>query len=881
MHMKIRITPEDVGPVPTGRPRTEAGGNRPYMLAALLVLVSLVTARVASAQEQQGTVAAISPDVTRYLKTYCVRCHGPQEQNADVRLDTMPVSIPDGTVALKWQDVLDVLNLGQMPPTGEARPPKEAETRAIEALTANLLEARKRLTDTGGHVVIRRLNRRQYARTIDALFGVPVDVSMLPEDATVDGFDTLGQAQSFSSLHLERYLEIGRRVLDQTYNFKSHRPFKHVEQSESRIAKKIHEEIPRLEKKVENYAKSIADGRKDHVQRREITKLEIELSRDYLDRSETQNGALIPFRGLVPNAWTSFNKSTRPGTYRVRVRCGIATDKPIDSFYMKVVRGEYRSKVPDAIDYYHITGTVAEPQTVEFTIDIDGIRSNRLEFSRRDIRPRRLARYDGIRDYIFKYPLVAHLADDKRPDLWIDAIELDGPLPRTEPTLSAKSLFDGKEPEGLDERSARQLIERFAFEAFRHETPDSGYIDRLMAIYATSLRRGASPIDALKDAFAVVLATPRFLYLEEPQPESGKARALTDRELAMRLSYFLWSAPPDAELYRLAEERKLHEPDVLTEQINRLLNSSRSNIFTETFASQWLELDRLKSIDPNGTSSPTYDDAVHRHSRREVVETIRFLLKEDRPVSDLLDSRYVVINSLLADFYGLRGVAGDDFRRVDLPADSPRGGLPGQSAVLTLTGTGVRTSPVERGAWVLRKLLHRPPPPAPANVPMLDEDSIGQKSIRDTLTMHQSAPQCASCHRRIDPLGFGLENFDAVGLWRTSVKVVTPPDESEDNGQIAEARYRTFPIDAKGVMPDGVRQFDGPSTLKQRLSEDREAFLHGLTEALMTYALGRTIAFADKPRVDQIVAATIEDDYRLRTLIHEIVRSDAFMMRSP
>lgn len=846
------------------------------------------------ADEPKDEIATISPNVTQFLQTYCVKCHGSKRQSGDIRLDTMPMKISDGTVALQWQDILDVLNLGQMPPKSAVQPPKEVATSAIESLTANLLEARKRMTDTGGHIVIRRLNRRQYSRTIDDLFGVPVDITMLPEDASVDGFDTLGQAQNFSSLHLKRYLELGRKVLDQAYDFRKirrYKPYEWIEQSEQRISRHIREEIPRLEKKVEKYTESIANGKKkQNFPRRAITQLELDLSRKFLSSPETKTGALIPFRGLVPNAWTSFNPNVQPGRYRVRVRCGIAADRPVDSFYMKVVRGQFRSKVPDSIDYYHITGTVKNPQVVEFFVDVDHIRSNRLEFSRRDIRPSRLKKYEEIRDYIFKYPQVAVFADDKRPDLWIDSIKLDGPLPRNEPALSSQSLFNNMEPKALDTPTARKLIERFAFEAFRHEKSDSGYIDLLTAIFEKSLKRGAKPIDALKDAFAVVLASPRFLFLEEPGSQLKKPRPLTDRELAIRLSYFLWSTQPDAELYRLAANGMLHKPEVLEKQVNRLLDSPRSDAFIETFASQWLELDRLDTIDPEVTTCNEYDDAVHRHSRREVFATLRSLLKNDGPVSDLLDARYVVVNGLLADYYGLEGVSGDAFRKVPLPIKSPRGGLLGQSAILTLTGTGTRTSPVERGAYILRKLLHRPPPPAPANVPMLNEETIGLRSIRETLTMHQSAPQCASCHRRIDPLGFALENFDPVGKWRTSVwsqapKVTEKKKKKKDkSNKDLETDIHTrvkFPISSKGVMPDGVRTFDGPVELKKRIFEDREAFLRGMTEALMTYGLGRGIAFSDRPRVDGIVASTIKKKYGLRALIQEIVRSDVFTKRFP
>lgn len=837
------------------------------LLLLCLHLLLMTNGQFADAEDQQQAVTPISRNVTRYLKTYCVRCHGPDEQNADVRLDTMPTTIPDGTVALQWQDVLDVLNLGQMPPEGEPRPPKEQAAAAIEALTANLLEARERLTDTGGHVVLRRLNRREYRKTIDVLFGVPVDVSMLPDDATVDGFDTLGQAQSFSSLSLERYLDIGRRVLDQAYDFraiKRRKPYHFVEESEKRISHELSKELPKLEQKIKQYDKSIGGGKKSHIPRREITRLEVELTREYLDRAETQNGALVPFRGLSPYAWASFNGSVPVGTYRVRVRCGIAADKPVDSYYMKVVRGQYRSKVPDAIDYYHITGTTSEPQVVEFTVDVDHIRSNRLEFSRRDVRPQRLERYAEIRDYIFKFPKVAVFADNTRPDLWIDSIELEGPLPRTEPTLSAMSLFNNTQPKDLDSAGARKIIERFAFEAFRHQLPEPKYVDQLVAIFDASRARDVAPIDALKDALSVVLASPRFLFLDEPK-ESDERRKLTDRELACRLSYFLWSAPPDEELYRLADAKRLHDPAVFAEQVDRIIASPRSAAFVETFSTGWLELDHLDRIDPEATPSPAYDDAVHRHSRREVFALFERLLRENRPATDLIDADYVVVNSLLADFYELEGVHGDEFRPVSLLADSPRGGLLGQSSILALTGTGQRTSPVDRGAYVLRKLLDRAPPPAPANVPTLNEEEIGSRSIRETLSIHQSNPQCASCHRRIDPLGFALENFDPVGRWRE---------------RVTNAEGDEFPIDPRGVMPDGKRTINGPTDLKRNIMEDRNHFLRGLTESLMTYALGRTIGFSDRELVDQIVATTAENhDYRLRSLVHEIIRSRAFQMR--
>lgn len=831
-------------------------------VGSLLMMLG-ITACVGAAET--NNVARISPAVTEFLKRHCIRCHGPDEQNAELRFDKFPETIPNDTVALQWQDVLDVLNLGQMPPEGVPRPPRDEAANAIEALTANLQEARKRLTDSGGHVVLRRLNRREYERTIDALFGVPVDVTMLPNDGKVGGFDTLGQAQGFSSLHLERYLDLGRRVLDRAYDFggkSKPRPLEQHQEPE-KDNRKIAEEIPKLEQKIEKYNKSIAGGRKQHIERRAITRFEVELSKKHLDRPETKSGVLIPFRGLNPSTFVRFGGNTSEGRYRIRVQCGVANEQPVDDLFLKVVRGEYRSKVPDAVDYFHVTGTVREPQVIEFDVEIDKIRSNRFSFERRNAEVEVVEKYAEARGYYFKYKDVQFLAEDERPNLWIDWIEMEGPLKEPERPLSAKSLFGDRDPAKSSAEGLREIIRRFAYEAFRHQEPDPKYLDGLWRIFTMSRDRGTEAGEALKETLAVVLASPRFLYLHEPETAGSKKRPLTDRELAVRLAYFLWSAPPDEELYRLAEEDRLRDSQVLARQVDRMIDSKRAAAFIETFPRQWLELDRLSAIDPEGTSVPEYDDAIHRRSEQEVYTFFGTLLREDLPATNLIDSDFLVTDALLADFYGIDGVKGDPFRKVDLPEGSVRGGLLGQSAILTLTGTGDRTSPVERGAFVLRKLLHRPPPPAPANVPMLNEETIGERSIRETLAIHQSKPQCASCHRRIDPLGFALENFDPVGRWRDEVV--------SDNA--------TFPIDPGGVMPDGERSFNGPVELKQRLLENRRDFLKGLTEALMTYALGRTVGFSDQETVDGIVAATAKQNESLRALVHEIVKNESFRMR--
>lgn len=834
------------------------------MKRTILALIVLANMAPALAENNGAAAATISPQVTAFLQKHCVACHGPDEQNADIRLDTIPTKIENDTIALQWQDILDVLNVGQMPPEDAEQPPKEEFSDLLETLTADLRVARQRLTDTGGHIVLRRLNRREYQRTIEALFGVPVDISMLPEDATVDGFDTLGQAHSFSSLHLERYLDIGRKVLDDAYGVgkpKSVRPLQRRFEPET-VSKKIEDEISHLQAKVRQHEKQIAAGRKGLVERNLITQQEIKLSKQYLERPETRDGVLLPFRGINFSSAVSLGRNAATGTYRVRVRCGAVGEKPQRHVFLQVVRGQYRANVPDELFHFQVTGTHADPQVIEFTFEIDNLQSDRLAFQRRSLVRDPLPQFAEARDYYFKYKEVQYFLEDTQPDLWIDSIEVEGPLEQPAAPLSAEKLF-GKDEASLSDDDARSILERFANEAFRRAEPDTEYIDGLMKVYGEAREHGVNVKASLKDCMAVVLASPRFLFLFEPQAEGETRRPLNDRELAVRLAYFLWSAPPDDELYELAAVGKLSDPQVLVAQVDRMIASPKADAFIETFTSQWLELDRLDGVEPSSTPTQLYDDLVKENSRREVYAFFGALLRENLPATNLLESDFVVVDSLMAEYYGIDGVQGDAFRRVELPEGSDRGGLLGQSAILTLTGTGERTSPVERGAYVLRKLLHRPPPPAPANVPMLDEESVGEQSIRETLATHMNSPQCNSCHRRIDPLGFALENFDPVGRWRTSVP-------STDGA-------KQFDIDPSGVMPDGEREFANLHEMKKHLATEQDALLAGLTEAIMTYALGRTIGFSDHDVVQQIARETAHDNYRTRTLIHKIIQSQPFL----
>ncbi|QDU96020.1 DUF1592 domain-containing protein [Lignipirellula cremea] len=818
-----------------------------------------------------GTVSAETAEIDRsvvtFLNSYCVRCHGPEKQNASLRFDTMPVSLADETIAQSWQDILDALNLDEMPPEDEKQPDNDELSLVLETLTKNLREGRERLNDAGGQMVLRRLNRREYQNTIRDLLGLDIGIDSVPDDATLDGFDTIAQAHSFSSLHLERYLSTGSAVLetfiDRRFGVQESQVLRY--EPEEGLLEDIRNSQKKLAGRLPASNRKLRRDPTGQVGNGDFVVLQHQLLTDYLAHPASSQGVLVPFRGITPFVKSKTNVLGRNGVYKVRVRCGVDSPQPVDGVFLEVRRVPRQTSNIDHINCVEVRGTIAEPQIIEFEAVVDGVVGNWISLARRTPRQEPLERFQAIAargSSITAKNEISYLADDEQPNVWIDWIETEGPFPRFEGTIDP-SLVKLHPTRATDEE-ARAMIEKFALAAFRRQPPSPEYLDRVFDIYQQTRENGAEANVATREALKVVLASPRFLFLYEPNVE-GEKRKLTPLELAVRLSYFLWSGPPDEELYQAAESGELASPDGLARQLDRMLKSEKSEQFVVNFVTQYLELDRLDGVSPEATPAPDYDRPLQEESRREVFAFFRYLLQENQPVRDMIDADYVVVNSLLADFYGIPDVHGDLYRRVPLPAGSPRGGLLGQSAILTLTGTGERTSPVERGAFVLRKILNRPPPPAPANVPMLEEEGLGNRSIRETLSIHMSKAQCSSCHRRMDPLGFGLENFDPVGRWRETV--------------LSADKSTRFPIEPAGLMPDGERRFATPGEMKKLMMNDQDEFTTGLTQAIMTYGIGRKIGYADQVEVERIVDAASTAGGGLRTLLHEIVKSSAFQTR--
>lgn len=424
----------------------------------------------------------------------------------------------------------------------------------------------------------------------------------------------------------------------------------------------------------------------------------------------------------------------------------------------------------------------------------------------------------------------------------------------------AEKIFFIKKGWLNSERSvAKRIVEHFALRGFRRpiEQQEAGH---LLQVYDRCREKGRSFQTAVKTALSAILVSPNFLFRVEADQQTNQPYRISDYDLASRLSYFLWSSMPDEELFRLADTKHLHDPKVLDQQIIRMIRDPKSRAFTDSFAGQWLRVRELKTAaQPDPNRFPNYTPALRDALYREVVEFFDSVLREDRSLLSVLDANYTFLNAELAALYNIDGVEGETFRRVRLP-DERRGGILGMGAVLTLTSYPQRTSPVLRGKWVLEEILGTPPPPPPPLVKSLppDDAPVDGLTLRQRLEKHREQPECATCHVRMDPLGFGLENYDPIGRWRT--------------------RIGDQPVDASGELPGGEK-FEGPGQLKKVLLSRKREFIRNVTQKMLAYGLGRGLEYYDMPAVKKIEQRLAENDYRSSVLIIEIVKSFPFQFR--
>jgi len=889
--------------------------NVPRKLATRLVIAGTLAcgaSHPAGAAEPAGALAApatLAEGHRGFFRDYCVECHGPKKQEGMLRLDDISLVIRTVAEADRWQKILNQLNSGEMPPADAEQPDRARKTELLDGLSGALQRARKVLGDEGGRITLRRLNRREYRNTIRELLDVEVDVGDLPADGGIGGFDTAGASLFMSSDQIERYLALARRALDDHVARRAidaAKPYRAREEAEVFANRRMDGALKRTTEMHAAHARwaEAVDKAADLPENRELAARLREAAKQPRPSSGVPHATPLMFyhdwaqlRGAPPptefgfkdaqdaffeelqyqkhhryyvdyqtlpgrdtGAWLLFYQAYRetyvsagpkwpPGRYTLRMRVAPNPAAPGERRFVEVgQRGEEASDFT-VFGACRVTGTLDQPQVIEFAVDVaaDGKR----EFAVREKRPN--SRNAEIRSYYDEFDKTGH---GPVPAVWIDWFEIEGPLP---PRATAATLV----APSPDRAGARTVIERFAERAFRGRKPAAEYVERLLGLYEARRAAGDSFDEALLEPLGVVLASPSFLYLREPAGERGPRR-LDGLELAARLSYFLWSAPPDDELLESARTGKLVEPEVLARQVDRLLADERSRRFAADFTHQWLGLDRLDFFQFDFRLHRAFDDGTKIAAREEVYRTFDHLLRENQGLDRLLKADFVIVDATLANYYGLDGVAGDEFRKVPLAADSPRGGLLGMAAILAMGGNGRYTSPVERGAWVLRKLLHDPPPPAPPNVPQLARLEGKLLDVRERLRLHQEEPQCANCHRKIDPVGFGLENFDAAGKWRTV-----------DTYQVGAGKPKTWPIDPSAAFHNGP-SFRSYFELRDLVAARSDDFARGFTEALIEYALGRPFGFTDEELASEIVARAKGRNWAMREFVRTLVASETF-----
>lgn len=751
-----------------------------------------------------------------FLTEYCLDCHSEDEPEADLDLSMVGEQSIEASAEL-WERVLRELTSRRMPPPDEYRPSEQIYQDTSERLVEALAHVAAKHPRPGRTDTFRRLNRFEYQNAIRDLLALDIDTeALLPADESSHGFDNVTVGDLPPTL-VSRYINAARKISQLAIARPSDQLEGHTYRMPADVTQEehvvglplgtrggmlLHHTFPRSG--VYEVQVNLARDRNEHVEGLN-GKYQMEF---LLDRERVAEFELVP-----PKARNRYFFDDSRLKARVTVEAG-----PHD---LGVTFIKNKSSLIE---------TKRQPLNVHFNSH----------------------RHPRLTPAVYQVSITGPHADD-------DA-SADAESPPDTPSRRRVFTSYPASPE-QNEACARQIISRLARLAYRR-TVDAADVERLMEFY----RDGAAEAGfeaGIERALASILVSPRFLFRIERDPEgldAGDVYAISDDELASRLSFFLWSSLPDDELLTAAERGNLRDPSVLRGQVRRMLNDPRAESLVTNFANQWLHLRNLESKTPDARLYPDFDDNLRQAMRRETELFFQSIIAEDRSVLDLIRSDYTYLNERLAKHYGIPHVYGSRFRRVNLSGGEHRGGLLRHGSILTVTSYATRTSPVIRGNWVLVNLLATPTPPPPPNVPSLEEEVIGAElPIRERLDKHRSNPACASCHVIIDPIGFSLENYDAVGRWRDTEFGV--------------------PVDSEGALPSGD-SFQSVTGLEAAIRQRPELFATAMTEKLLTYALGRGIGESDGPAIREIVRRAGQDQYRFSTLIWEIINSPAFQMRT-
>ena len=818
-----------------------------------------------------------------FLKKHCIECHGPEKQKGDYRFDLLKNDLSDLQTLELWQGILDQLNLGEMPPKKQAQPSREESAKVIATLTPALQKAYASQKSTGGQAVIRRLNKFELRNTLRDLFylnhpdfeptvvsglydfngnGITAQKTIEPtrsfqDDEEAEGFDNIGDTLVMSDFLLKMLISAAEESIEMATNNEPQKPFE-----------------------AETFTAPIC------------TKA---LNGDSLGKHQRDNGD--PYDEVFQR-WDRYNRigpdkyqggMRRPAPYRITVE--VSAHNPVEGKWGNwtvregnlIHQGRQSSDIPFEIGLYlqrfeHHRGPRhqritrwtlpgdGEKRTFSFETWIDDpwsawigwengpwFRHNAWHILLEQWYPEDYAKIDRKQKGFKKQ--VAEVLFRKGyhgPTLRVHSFRIE-PVSREWPPRSHTALY-GKG--SIEEANLPKLFHAFAERAYRRPV-DPSEIKPFIELTETLESKGSSRQEAMKGAYTALLCSPDFVYLRQ---KSGK---LDNFELASRLSYFLWSSMPDEALLNLARAGKLSAPAELNRQVERMLKDPRGAAFVRHFPERWLKLHELGRMEPDKRGPYGHYFRVKDFLIPQVDAYFGDLLERNGPIRDFIDSDYTFMNQLLGELIYKQKSPGENLRKVKL--DDPRhGGLLTLPAIMTVTSNGVETSPINRGVYVLENILGTPPPPPPPDVEPLSPDLRGTTTLKDQLAAHRNQEACRSCHQKIDPMGFPLENFDPIGRWR------------DDYPKLDKKAKKTLPVDSSSILPNG-REVQNLSEYKAILLEREPQVVHCLTEKMLTYATGRLLEVGDRGEVNRIVSEMEKNGNRLRDLVHLIVRSDLFL----
>ena len=779
-----------------------------------------------------------------FISANCNACHNAKVASGGVNFSAYSDSKTFIENRSVWDRVLAKVKAGEMPPAGVPKPPSAEVSAAVGWIESEFARQDSAVKPDTGRVAARRLNRAEYNNTVRDLLGIDIHpADNFPADEAAFGFDDISDALHMSSVLLEKYADAAElSVRTAIFGPPKMKP------------SMTHYPLPvRLNN---SRGTKIAVPDEAHYDLTGLSTLHAAHAIHNFPVNATYSLRLV-LNGHRPN-------QSMPAHVGFWIDGKLIHEIEVDATDLegqvrevrtKVTAGEHLLSASYIKQFHGLPPSYNGPEPS--TRPPVPLISAHGPLSEKDI------------EVLRKYGTTIKTdAIETRIDNRFESIDVGGPFDQTmgpSPESVRRIFVCSQQTAGC----ARQIVSTFAESAFRRPV-EAKEVEPFISLYALARKQGDSFNEGITAALEGVMVSPNFLFrIERDRPQFARVKTVSnisnalpvnDYELASRLSYFLWSSMPDAELLRLAAEHRLRQPDVLEAQVRRMLKDEKVRALVDNFAGEWLQFRNIDVVRPDPQRFPDFDESLRHSMKRETELFVENIFRQDGSVLDFLDANYSFLDERLARFYGVPGVRGPEFRKVDMSGTQRGGGILAQGSILTISSYATRTSPVLRGKWVLENLLNAPPPPPPPSVPALDDTKVGQAaSLRQQLEAHRENAVCASCHAKMDPIGFGLENLNAIGEWR------------DEDGK--------FPVDSSGVLPGG-KPFKGPKELKALLMAGRrDAFVAGLTEKLMTYALGRGLERFDRPALQSIEAGLAAHDYHFSTLVLGLVNSLPFEMK--